>query len=212
MKESLQNYLDIESAGFHKQKRNELHQKFLDYLNIEKLTFGDLSDFLSKCESNKTVIRQPFFESVVYPILEKEIGQNNLQAIKHLIKLEQNLIQLQIKLKNYKPTKRQLIVKGLEINSDDAELLKIYEEDLRNYLRYTIHEIPRGVLYGINGADEFQCEELLKLLSQYKEICERLSFNRTDLIEECEFHFRNYKIYLQNSAEFGNYEDYLKNK
>lgn len=210
MNKKLKRYFEIELAGFPKQKRNQFHTEFLHNLTIEELTFEDISILLNESERKTIAIRQPFFEQIIYPIIAKEISRNNLRAFKHLIKLEQNLLKFQIRAKNYEPTKRQLIIKGLEINPDDKELLEIYETDLRNYLQHTIHEIPLGVLYGMDGANASECNELLELLNQYEKICKRLSLNRTDLIEECAFHFRNYTIYLQRANEFKNYEDFLR--
>ncbi len=97
----------------------------------------------------------------------------------------------------------------MEISPEDKELLQIYETDLTNFLSYTIHEIPHGVLYGINGANETECDELIELLSEYKKVCGKLSLERNDLIEECEFHFQNYKIYLQKTSKYSSYEDFL---
>lgn len=210
MNEKLKRYSEIELAGYSKQKRNQLHEEFLSEITPESITAEEISTLLNESEHNKIVIRQPFFEKIIYPILEVEIFRNNLQAIKHLIKLEQKLLKFQIRSKIYEPTKRQLIIRGLKLNPNDRELLEIYEADLRNYLQYTIHEIPFGVLYGMDGANESECDELLELLHQYKRSCNQLLIDRNDLIEECDFHFLNYKIYLQKENEFKNYEDFLK--
>ncbi len=209
MNEKFEQYLEIELAGFPKQKRNRLHLELLQDLAAEKLNFKDISDFLNETNLKNVVIRQPFFENVLLPVLQEEVSQNNLRAIKYLIKLEQNLIKFQIQTKNYELGKRQLIIHGLEISPEDKELLEIYEKDLTNFLRYTIHEIPHGVLYGINGANETECDELIELLNDYKSVCGKLSLDRNDLIEQCEFHFRRYKIYLQKTAKFRSYEDFL---
>ncbi len=211
MNEKLKEYFEIELSRLPKRKRNQLHAEFLQDLKGETLKFEDISSLLNEAGRKNIVIRQPFFEKIIYPILEKEISENNVRALKHLIKLEQKLLQLQRRIKIYEPSKRQLILKGLQINPDEKELLEMYETDLRNSLLFTIHEVSFGVLYGMNGADENQCDELLKILEDYREVCEKLSLDRTGLINECKFHFRAYKTFLKIQDQFEGYEDFLKN-
>jgi hypothetical protein len=210
MKQGVKKYFDIELEGFHKTKRNQLHLELIDELINDSPAFEDISFLLDEAERKEITIRQPFFEEIIYPVLQKEISRNNLKAIKHLIKLEQNLWQLHHRKKEYEPTTRQLFLKGLEINPDDKELLELYELDLRNYLRHAIHEIPHGVLYGMDGANANQCDELLEVLNDYKKVCGKLSLGRNELINECKFHFQNYKAYLQKANEFAGYKAFLE--
>ena len=212
MTEKLKEYLEIELAGFAKAKRNQLHLELINDLAEENLEFENILILLYEAECKNVVIRQPFFEKIVYPILSVEVLQDNIQAIKSLIKLEQKLIQLQNKTKDFELSKLQLFLRGLQIKPDDNELLNMYEIYLRDYLSYTIHEIPSGVLFDINGASESECDELIELLKEYKKICKKLHLNRILLINECDFHFQNYKAYLLSRSEFADYSDFLKSK
>lgn len=206
MNDKITKYIEIELAGLPKAKRNQLHLELLENTTHESFTFEHIFTLLKEAERKNIAVRQPFFENIIYPILNKEISTDNLGAVKLLIKLEQKLLQLRTEI--YKPSKRELIDKGLQINAEDKEMLEILEDDSRNFLRFTIHEIPSGILYGMDGANEFECDELLGLLKEYKEVCEKLSIDRTKLIEECKFHFENYKRYLQSNKSIS-YEEFL---
>lgn len=209
MNSNLKKYLDIEFAGLSKQKRSLFHSELLNQISSNDFKFEEIASFLDLLQKSDIVLRQPFFEKIIYPILDEEISLQNTSALKHLIKLEQKFLILQNKTANHQPSKRQLILEGLRINPDDKELLEMYESNVRNYLHFTIHEIPLGVLYDMDGASENDCDELLQTLKDYEKVCEKLSLDRHELIRTCRFHFENYKAYLHKKRSFKSYQDFL---
>jgi hypothetical protein len=83
---------------------------------------------------------------------------------------------------------------------------------LADRLRYTLHELPTGVLYGIDGATPEQCDELELELQEF---CELLSETGdaeryAELIEICRFHYGKYREYLKSAWHDIGYEEYLR--
>ena len=102
-----------------------------------------------------------------------------------------------------------LLEKGLRISPNDKELLEISEKWTRNYLNYTLHELPTGVLYGANGATIEECKELIEEVAKYEIVCNKLQRDESELIEECKFYYPAYKAYLSVYKNYKNFDDYL---
>lgn len=81
-----------------------------------------------------------------------------------------------------------------------------------NYLDYTLHELPSGVLYGHNSATVEQCTELLDFLGEFKSNVQRCQEQEkyAELIEECTFHYNAYRDYLSTKETGKSYRAYLQ--
>ncbi len=79
-------------------------------------------------------------------------------------------------------------------------------------IRYTLHEVPSGVLFGIDGATPEQCKLLQAELSEFRNLLrdEEVEQYRT-LIETAEFHYRAYGEYLSGENPEG-YAQFLKSR
>ena len=125
------------------------------------------------------------------------------------MKLDQHLISYQGYTKDTKYSSWTLLEKGLSISPEDIELLELSEKVTRNYLCYTLHELPIGVLYGANGATIQECEELIQEVEKYEIVCNKLQRDENKLIEECKFYYPAYKAYLSVYKNYKNFDDYL---
>jgi hypothetical protein len=83
-------------------------------------------------------------------------------------------------------------------------------EQLLRFLEYTLHELPVGVLYGINGADKNQCAELMGDTYRLEKLSKDLSVDCAKFIEDCRWHYERYPHYLSRYKHFGSYEAYIK--
>lgn len=215
MKEGIKKYIELELAPLtREERRNSVENQILE-IEKEGWNFDDVSQLITETEKKIVYIRQPLFEKIIYPILKNEISLKNVEAIKILIKLKWNFYAHQRKFNISEfDTVWQLVEEGLKIKENDRELLEIYEDEIAYSLNFSIHEVPWGVLSGMDVANISQCDELQKTLETYKDVCKKLSLendeDRKDLIENCDFHYRNYKTFLQNSDRYKDYADFLK--
>lgn len=76
---------------------------------------------------------------------------------------------------------------------------------------YSLHELPAGVLDGMNGATSEACRIYEKEVQEFEELLQKrdLSEKYDELVQDCKFHYKNYRIYLENKAHYKSYEDYL---
>ena len=207
----LEKYINIETKTFIRTEKNKkLDDLLKDHeINKAKLTSTDILEIIDYLTAENITIRQPLFNDLIYPILSEQVENNNVNAIKGLLKLDQHLLSYQGYTKNYKYTIRTLLEKGLLISPNDNDLLKLSENMTREYLIYTLHEIPAGVLYGSNGTTIEGCEELIKETDNYEILCNKLQIDKSKLINKCRYYYSAYRNYLSVSKNYINFSDYL---
>jgi hypothetical protein len=207
-----QAYIDIETKGFPKADRTEKLKELLHEVKSSEVVFtiADVLGIIGDLKAKDIIIRQVLFNNILYPTLSQEVEFNNVEAIRALIKLDDQLYKYYRATKNNKYFIDDLLIKGLEVAPNDEELLKLYQGRTESYLRYTLHELPMGVLYGQDGATIEQCDELLYELSKYEDACKKLKLDRHELIRECRFYYAAYKNYLAVYQDFNGFADYLE--
>ena len=80
---------------------------------------------------------------------------------------------------------------------------------LRRYLEYTLHELPAGVLYGVGGATEEQCAELMQATYELEKLAAARGVDLSMLVAACRWHYERYPHYLGRRRHFANYADYM---
>jgi hypothetical protein len=82
-------------------------------------------------------------------------------------------------------------------------------EKLLRYLEYTLHELPAGVLFDHNAADEKQCAELMRKTYRLEALAAERGVDLADFIATCRWHYERYPHYLGRQKHFGCYESYM---
>jgi len=77
-------------------------------------------------------------------------------------------------------------------------------------LDYTLHELPCGVLYDANGANDKQCQELMKSTYRLEELAKLLGEDADKFIAFCRWHYERYPHYLSRQTHFGTYGQYIE--
>ena len=113
-------------------------------------------------------IREPLFERIVLPALVEAFRDRRPNAAWWLAHFAPRIAGQPRYAKHFAvATEDWFLQAALEHDSNDqrarSRLVRIREEGFR----YALHELPAGVLYGHNGADPNQCDELLADLSAF---------------------------------------------
>ncbi|RYZ89249.1 MAG: hypothetical protein EOP04_07335 [Proteobacteria bacterium] len=61
-----------------------------------------------------------------------------------------------------------LIKRGRAFEHDNLKILEMLYYRAAEYIDFTVHEIPAGVLWDMNGASILQCQELLENLEEFE--------------------------------------------
>jgi hypothetical protein len=79
-------------------------------------------------------------------------------------------------------------------------------------LQYAIHEVPNEVLYGREAASAEQCILLNQELTEFYRLIKLhgLEERYAHLVEECQYHFTSYPMYLFSRDKFDSYEQFLE--
>ncbi|TGE84033.1 hypothetical protein C7Y70_08640 [Pseudoalteromonas sp. KS88] len=81
--------------------------------------------------------------------------------------------------------------------------------ELYSYLDYTLHELPAGVLYVANGANEKQCKELMEATYELENLSVVVGEDVSDFLAFCRWHYERYAHYLSRHSHFANYAVYI---
>jgi len=94
--------------------------------------------------------------------------------------------------------------------ADRCSRLRLIEK-VADRLRYSIHEVPSGVLYGIDGASPEQCQNLEEELEEFCRLVaqEAMQDRYSELIRACRLHFLGYRDYLLHREKYESYAAYL---
>lgn len=210
MKTVFGEYIRIhQDKGLTRDLRNAKIRELLESQDLSGIEVGELVEFEKELEKLHLNLTYPFFEKVFFPRLEQGFQAEELDSIKLLLKYMQIVYQVERRRGTSVYSEFALIDKGLKVCPTDRQLLETKERCLNSYLSFTIHEVPSGVLYGMNGASVTECLELLETLEEYKQLCDDIEVDRNELIKECQFHYQHYYTYLQHLKKYQSYEEYL---
>ncbi len=81
---------------------------------------------------------------------------------------------------------------------------------LLRYLEYTLHELPAGILYDSNGANDKKCTGLMKDTYRLEELATAIGADISEFIATCRWHYERYPHYLGRHRHFGSYANYME--
>jgi hypothetical protein len=165
-------------------------------------------------------IRLPLFRRVLLPSLVQGIREGRPGCARWLahfdILLHHSLEQAQAAgLDERLTTRVGLLREALRVTPGDVNSRRMLVELHAYALEYTLHELPDCVLslHG-NAATAADCGDLLSLLAELRANAELIEDTNAylELIDDCDFHYRSYKEYLDTQRVAGSYESYLESR
>jgi hypothetical protein len=160
------------------------------------------------------VIRTPLFERAVFPALLAGRGAGLPGCARWLAGLAQHLYRspsCRTQLPAGEQTELGLLRAAVRQDENDHVSRRRLVAVLAERLRYSLHELPSGVLYGMDGATPEQCLELEQELDEFVGLVAGTNDAAAygGLVETCRLHFPAYRDYLLNREAYTSYEDYL---
>ncbi len=160
------------------------------------------------------VIRRPLFESAIFPALLAGCHARLPGSARWLAGLADHLWGspgCREKLQGKEATELGLLWAAIRHDPADRRSRLRLIDKIAYQLRYSIHEVPSGVLYGIDGASPEQCQELEEDLEEFCRLAaqEGMQEGYGDLIGACRLHFRGYRDYLLHREQYKSYAVYL---
>jgi len=117
----------------------------------------------SLAATENLVVRHEIFEDLVFPVLCKGYKDQDVESTVWLGRLSQNLYKCQ-RLHEQVESKAQFTFykEALSLDPSKHEVSRLLLVCYIDFFRYSIHEWPAGVLYGMNGASISECAEIRK--------------------------------------------------
>ena len=168
---------------------------------------ADISD-----RSMDTPVRFPLFRRAILPALAEGVLRQEPGCARWLASFESLLVNPEPSLPPELRTSVALLAEAVRIDpTDDIARRRLIDRHAW-YLEYTLHELPVGVLCGIDGASPNECDDLLALLDEFKAhvAVTRQEERFSELIRECEFHYNAYAAYLRSGPPYEGYQRYLE--
>lgn len=225
MKQVLQDYIQIhsiypETIPLSKNQRKQKHNQLMKWLQTE---YSDMPNFLEVIsflkEHHSLPVSKPFFQKILIPPVCYDIYNNSYQSLKTLFEItpyedintDKDLIFLLQEVCHFQYNVKQLTDMVLLSDPEHIAALRYRYRILESFLSFSIHEVPSGILNGMNGADLNQLPFLQKDLQEFQEISYKLGLyhQNKDFIQYCYVLYTAYADYLSSSAFYPNFKTYL---
>lgn len=160
-----------------------------------------------------TPVRFPLFGRVLLPALAEGVRRGEPGCASWLAHFEQMLavVGVAADLPPHLRSAVGLLNEALRVDPGDLPARRRLVARLADHLAYTLHELPAGVLFGMDGATVAECEELLATLVDFRAHAkltgQAAEYDR--LVRDCDLHYRAYRDYRSDGCPGGSYERYL---
>lgn len=158
-------------------------------------------------------LRYPLLRDLVFPVLLKRYSQRDANAARWFAWL-MNRYSGAGRIWQSLPPEAQsplaLLKKADEWSPGDARVMAPLAEHVVSWFHHSMHELPTGVLYGMDGANTAQCAEMLEELEYLEGLVHRLGWQEryARAIAYWRRQVRCYAAYL-SQREVSPYEAYL---
>ena len=206
MRAILEQYILLENKADLRANKVKAMQAFLVAFETEEpLSLNEIKMLMGSIP-----IRQLVFEQLIYPTLNGGIEAESIEAVNLMLELIQHVYAFQSRREEWKYYANDLIDIGLRLDPLDNRLRKMKYDSAVQFLSYSIHEVPIGVLWDNDGANEIQCQELLEYADEFEQLSQSLSRDDSELLAQCRYYYRSYAAYLAARASYANFAAYLE--
>jgi len=234
MTEILIDYLDIYAKYpadkfLTKVQKKERHNALIDWTKRVYETMPTFEEVVAFMSQNETLqFEKPFLMKVLIPRVKEDVEQENIEALKFLFecndeerkRIDNITVAIGSQSKNY----IQMFQEGTNWEYSDWELadmiltrepdnkIVIYEKyiGLSDFLWYTIHEVPSGVLVGLSGAEKEAMPHMFKHLREFARLSKKLGKKNDEFIDKCHTFYQAWEQYLNYTSDYNGFEDYLQ--
>lgn len=225
MTDVLSDYLEIyklypANAFLSKTQRKERHCALMNWAKQDYQSMPNIEEIIAFININDTLhYEQPFCIKAVVPCVQKDINERNTRAIRFLFECNgkddgrigttRDYTFIFCLETDFQYTQMELVDMVL-LKEPDNEIVLYYKYTfLKNRLQFSIHEVPWGVLSGMNGAEKEHLPHMKKELSAFISLSKKLCKGDNELIQECSTMYAAWEQYLDHIEKYRSFEDYL---
>ena len=219
MKQIFKEYLDIfekypKDKYLTREERKERYKLLQEYEKRnyqDEISTDEFKDFISSYIDKIDVSSQ--FIGKFLKVFKKDIDDGGTFALKFLIgDKDENDYYLKFFSLLYDEfgDKINLVNKLLEKEPDYLPAIKQKYTILSNYIDFSIHEMPWGLLLDKPSSEKDAKAEALADLDDFLELSKKLGKDNKEYIEECRIYYNAWFDFLDNKDKYKSYEEYLE--
>ncbi|MHB9335486.1 hypothetical protein ACWYBU_05885 [Fusobacterium polymorphum] len=219
MKAIFKDYLDIfekypKDKYLTREERKERYKLLQEYEKInyqDEISVDEFQDFINLYIDKINISSQ--FIGKFLEVIKKDINKGGTFALKFLIgdkDENDNYLKFFSLLYDEFGDRINLINKLLEKEPDYLPAIKQKYTILSNYIDFSIHEMPWGLLLDKPSSEKEAKAEALADLDDFLELSKKLGKDNKGYIEYCKIYYNAWFDYLDNKDKYKSYEEYLK--
>ena len=219
MKLIFKEYLDIfekypKDKYLTREERKERYKLLQEYEKRnyqDELSTDEFKDFISSYAGKIDISSQ--FIGKLLKVFKKDIDDGGTFALKFLIgDKDENDYYLKFFSLLYDEFgyKINLVNKLLEKEPYYLPAIKQKYTILSNYIDFSIHEMPWGLLLDKPSSEKDAKAEALADLDDFLELSKKLGKDNKEYIEECRIYYNAWFDFLDNKDKYKSYEEYLE--
>ena len=219
MKLIFKDYLDIfekypKDKYLTREERKERYKLLQEYEKRnyqDEISTDEFKDFISSYIDKIDVSSQ--FIGKFLTVIKKDIDNGGIFALKFLIgDKDENDYYLKFFSLLYDEfgDKINLVNKLLEKEPDYLPAIKQKYTILSNYIDFSIHEMPWGLLLNKPSSEKDAKAEALADLDDFLELSKKLGKDNKEYIEESRIYYNAWFDFLDNKDKYKSYEEYLE--
>ena len=190
-------------------KRKERHALLQTWLAREYALpcYAELVQFFEWADKVDFPINPLFEKKIILPMLDVEIFcKNNASAMKMmLLRFDSHALAI------YKNDfSFNLLSMTLKLLPDDSDVLHYQWKMKVRYYEYTLHEIPRGVLWDKDGARLEHMEALESGLNELETLSKKLGEDVSLLIRACRDFYAVWRLYIEQQKPYSSFENCIQ--
>lgn len=179
----------LQSCGKRAEAKDAIAQFILSFESFEeKKSFSEWffsNDF-------DIMVRHELYESVIFPVLLEGYRKKDSWSIRQLAKTAQNLYKTEFLWEQVDHASTLgLLREYVKLCPNDSSGRQDLLEELIRFFAHCEHEWPAGILYGMNGATNDQCLDLLSGVAEARDLDNERKY--AVYLDEFEIKLKNYR-------------------
>ena len=219
MKAIFKDYLDIfekypKDKYLTREERKERYKLLQEYEKRnyqDKISVDEFQDFINLYIDKIDISSQ--FIGKFLEVIKKDINKGGTFAVKCLIgdkDENDNYLKFFNLLYDEFGDRINLINKLLEKEPDYLPAIKQKYTILSNYIDFSIHEMPWGLLLDKPISEKNAKTEALADLEEFSKLSKKLGKDNKEYIEDCRIYYNAWFDFLENKDKYKSYEEYLE--
>ena len=219
MKIIFKDYLDIfekypKDEYLTREERKERYKLLQEYEKRnyqDEISIDEFQDFINLYIDKIDISSQ--FIGKFLEVIKNDINNGGTFALKFLIRDKEendNYLKFFNLLYDEFGDRINLINKLLEKEPDYLPAIKQKYAILSNYIDFSIHEMPWGLLFDKASSEKEAKTEALADLDDFLELSKKLGKDNKEYIEECRIYYNAWFGFLDNKDKYKSYEEYLE--